>query len=567
MNREKLTLITNDNEPTSHVRVGRSRVSPSTDVVQVSYRGQSAYFRVQTEDDRVANKIRNRGYVHGNVAPILGGSDDVGRKCLVDSSATIRDVPACSTAKLYAPGTDEDQLTSALVDSQYLLHEIEEVPKFGPDGFSFTVVEMDPSGYSTLRVTSETEFEFVDEGEWAEQRRERKTQSRGADEAGAGGGRGESDDEEPTVDIEPTNPSVSFEEDVAGLESVKQTARMLLSLYDPDVQAQMEELYGGTFASRSGSMLLYGPPGCGKTLVSEAIAYEAKHETDIEARRGDVKFLEVEASDIVSKYMGESEKNIRAVFDQAHDLSSEGFVVLFFDEVETLIPDRSDENLKRSERSLTNAFLQEMNDVEDNLFVIGATNMPFSIDPAATRRFPIQQFIPQPDERVMSQVWQKTLSSLPNAGDIDFERLGRKSTGYTPAEVADRVLGSDLRRELIESVVEDGREPITVTTDYLVEQLESTEPKTVNQYVASVRKQLSDLEGYPELKRYIERQVEELDEPTGGRDGGGSGAELVRQLMQSAGGDGDASDPSADGAGEAPSSDGGGGDGAEAGGD
>ncbi|MFC6784774.1 ATP-binding protein [Halobaculum halobium] len=291
---------------------------------------------------------------------------------------------------------------------------------------------------------------------------------------------------------------------------MKNTAEMMLSLFEPDVRDEVVERYGEEFADRGGGMMLYGPPGCGKTLVSEAIAYEAKHNTDIEDSYGEVVFLEVRGSDVVSKYSGESEKNVRAAFEQAHEAAGDGFAVLFFDEVETLIPDRSDD-IQRHERALTNAFLQEMNDVEDNLLVIGATNMPFSIDPAATRRFPIQQFIPQPDAAVMSEVWRTSLGRISEElGEEAIAELGEASVGYTPAEIADRILGSELQRELIESVI-DG-DAITPDKEYLMEKLEESEPKTVRQYVSSTMKQASELEGYPEMKRYLEEQAQQIRE-------------------------------------------------------
>jgi len=317
---------------------------------------------------------------------------------------------------------------------------------------------------------------------------------------------------------------------------VKRTAENLLALFDPDVRDEVIDRYGDEFAGRGNSMLLYGPPGCGKTLVSEAIAYEAKFNSNIEESYGEVKFLEIKGSDVLSKYSGESEKRVEAIFEKAHGIAQDGFAVLFFDEVDTLIPDRGDDSLQRHERSLTNAFLQEMNEIEDNLLVIGATNMPFTIDPAATRRFPIQQFIPQPETAVMAQVWKKHLSSMNGTDGIDYDRLGSLSTGYTPAEITDRVLGSELQREFVESVHLPDREPIEPTTDYFADRLAETEPKTVRQYVASVRTQIDDLEGYPELRRYVEAQAERLDmrlgnEPSslerlfGGDDGGDAGGE------------------------------------------
>lgn len=342
---------------------------------------------------------------------------------------------------------------------------------------------------------------------------------------GGGGGGGDGEESDASINIQPTEPEASFEEDVAGLSEVKRTATMVLSLFDPETRERVIDRYGESFADRGGGMMLYGPPGCGKTLVSEAIAHEAKYNTEIEESFGEVVFLEVRGSDVVSKYSGESEKNVEAAFDQAHQIASDGFAVLFFDEVETLIPDRSDDNLQRHERALTNAFLQQMNDVEDNLLVIGATNMPFSIDPAATRRFPIQQFIPQPGEDVMTEVWQKSLGKIAERDDVDCTQLGAGSVGYTPAEIADRVLGSDLQRELVESVARDDRESIDPDTEYLLSRLERTEPKTVRQYVSSVMKQAQELEGFPEMKSYVEEQAADLGMIPGGSPADETGVE------------------------------------------
>lgn len=546
-----LTPITKESQPTSHVRLGQSKVGPTTDVVRVRHRGHQAHFRVETEDDRITSSIKNKVYLNGNAEALFGGIDrSKGSEFHVDTDASLGSIPRCERATLFAPGVNEEHLVERLREEEYLLHGIEEVAHFGAATVEFHVCEMEPSGYPTLRVTDETTFEFTDEAPTD------PTAVATAEDPTAEGGAQDEADEVVSIDLTPRKPENTFEDDVAGLEGVKQTAQVLLALFDEETSREVVERYGESFASRGNGMLLYGPPGCGKTLVSEAIASEAKYNTDIERQYGEVKFLEIKGSDVLSKYQGESEKRVEAIFDQAHDVAQDGFCVLFFDEVETLVPNRSDDSLQRHERSLTNAFLQEMNDIEDNLLVIGATNMPFTMDPAATRRFPIQQFIPQPDERVMAEVWRKHLTSLPNAEEIDFERLGEESVGYTPAEIADRVLGSDLQREFVLSVVERNREPIEPDTEYLLDRLRSTEPKTVRQYVSKVRPQIDDLEGFPELKRYVGDQVEEMGIQPAGDATGGLGR-LVSQLQSSTGvGDGGAGDGS-DTSGDRSSSDGG----------
>jgi len=565
-----LTPILKQEQPTAIVEIGESKFGTEPDVVAVEHNNRRAYFELNAVDDGPlsTDTIGNAVRMHQNVRQIFGGirSD---RDLTVDTQATAHDVVECRSVKIHPGDNDPNALEEFLRDS-YLLHRVDEVMlKRGSEYTTFKPREIEPSDYNTVKVGPGTDIEFVDGTDL----RELEAAPSGTSGAGGGaggpsggaggaGGGGAGEDEAVEVNLEPKKPTVSFEEDVAGLPEVKQTARMLLALFDPETRSEVERRYGEAFASRGSSMMLYGPPGCGKTLVSEAIAHEAMYNTSIEDDYGEVKFLEVRGSDVLSKYSGESEKRVRSVFEKAHDIAQEGFCVLFFDEVETLIPDRGDDSLQRHERSLTNAFLQEMNDVEDNLLVIGATNMPFTIDPAATRRFPVQQFIPQPDETVMAEVWRKHLDSVSAATEVDFERLGAASVGYTPAEVADRILGSEFQRELVRSVI-DG-DPIEPDTEYLLEKLEESEPKTVRQYVASVREKTDELEGYPEMRRYVESQADRLgidlgDEPSGlasllgGGDGGsnagsGDGAPDAGDADGATGG-GDADDATGGGAG------------------
>jgi transitional endoplasmic reticulum ATPase len=458
------------------------------------------------------NDIQNKVRIHENVGELFGGIQNF-KDFKVDTSASIHDVEPCQTAELYVRG-DKERVRRYLREQRAFLHPIEEeVINLGGERVPIEVIKLVPSRYPTLVVTGDSEINFLSSEEY----RDRQPDHNRYDSPSTGGGSDVPDtgetsgtSDEVNLSLSPTKPVKSFNDDVAGLEDVKKTIRSLLALFDVETREEVKERYGRGFVDRGNSMLLYGPPGCGKTLVSEAIAYEAKNETRIPEQFGEVKYFSVKGGDILSKYSGEAEKRVESVFEQAHKAAQEGFAVLMFDEVETLVPDRSDDSLQRHERSLTNAFLQEMNDIEDNLLVIGATNMPFTMDPAATRRFPIQQFIPQPGSEVMADVWRTNLNELATADEIDFDRLGHASTGYTPAEIADRILGSDLKRELVQSVI-DG-DPIDPDTEYLLGRLEDSEPKTVKQYVSSVVKQANELEGFPALKDYVTEQVDRLEE-------------------------------------------------------
>lgn len=498
-----LTPILKRDQPTSRIRIGAKKVGPNTNTIKIRHNDRQAFFYVEPVDDAIVDGIGNKVRMHQNVKTVFNGIDR-GADFLVDPDVGKHDVVGCESAKIHTSEVSPTQLETFLKENDYLLHPMEEVVPNGDGLATFEVAALEPSGYTSLRVTPETDLEFISAGEL------REMQATTPDPNHATPGGEEGNDESVEVSLEPKKPTVSFKEDVAGLPEVKRTAENLLALFDPDVRDEVVKRYGDEFASRGNSMLLYGPPGCGKTLVSEAIAYEAKYNSNIEESYGEVKFLEIKSSDVLSKYSGDSEKRVEAIFEKAHGVAQEGFAVLFFDEVDTLIPDRGDDSLQRHERSLTNAFLQEMNEIEENLLVIGATNMPFTIDPAATRRFPTQQFIPQPETEVMAQVWRKHLSSMNGTDGIDYDRLGGLSTGYTPAEITDRVLGSELQREFVESVHLPDQEPIEPTSDYFADRLAETEPKTVRQYIASVRTQIDDIEGYPELKRYVESQADRL---------------------------------------------------------
>jgi transitional endoplasmic reticulum ATPase len=539
MNKLNLNPVTKTDRPTSELTLRKRKVG-SSKIVVAEHRNTKAYFYVDAEREVMGSTLQNSVYLHENITDLFGGLDH-GAPFHVHTGAGLSDVPSCDRVQIHTDSPEKDQLKKALRSPPFLIHRgIEEVTEVGGGLVAFDVVSMEPRNYTTLVVTDSTDIEFVSASE-ADQMRE---PAGGGGPTGPGGGQGGSpggrgggggNDEAVDIDVSPEKPTVSFEEDVAGLESVKETARMLLALFDPDTKAEVVSNYGESFASQGGSMLLYGPPGCGKTLVSEAIAYEAANNTNIEDEYGDVQFLPVKGGDILSRYPGEAERRVEAVFDEAHQVAQEGFAVLFFDEIETLIPDRSDDDLQRHERSLTNAFLQEMDTdkMEDNLLVIGATNMPFTIDPAASRRFPLQQFIPQPGEEVMSQVWSKELSALEAANegvDIDYDRLAEASIGYTPAEITDRVLGTELQRDLVRSVISDDREAVVPDTDYLLTRLEDHDPKTVRQFVTSVRDQADALEGYPEMRDYVEDQTDRLGISMGG-------TSLVDQITAAAGGD------------------------------
>lgn len=289
-------------------------------------------------------------------------------------------------------------------------------------------------------------------------------------------------------------------QDVVGLNDVKTYAKSLLELYDDEAYNDLLDKYSDTLISKEGSVLLYGPPGCGKTMITQAIANAFVQELD-----RDVVFMQVSGSDILSKLQGQSEKKVRRVFDDAREKASNNdFTFLFFDEIESLVRDRSGSGLQSSQVSITNEFLNQMNDLPENVLVIGATNLPFKMDSAASRRFHTKLFCPHPPGEEMAEKWKLSLEDVDHKGDIDYNKLGKATEGYTPAEIDDRILGSLVQTEIIEKFTEGN--PKKIEESYLMDKINQTEPRTIPEYVSKMETQLrrNQMEGYNEMEEYIE---------------------------------------------------------------
>lgn len=488
-----------DGMGTSFIRMTKFSAKESENTLCViQHQGRSVFLDLIVYDkyDTDLDIKAEEAHIHENLSDVFPTNEIAsGRsKFYVDTNVSMEDVPECSTAKLHLRSTGkitEDKLSELLKKETYLLHEnVVEVINTKDSTIEFEVVELGPQR-PTTKVTHNTAIEFVDASE-----KESIIEEKSSDNSPSTEG-----EMEVEIDVTPTTPSESFEEDVAGMETVKKEAERIITLFDPEKKKIIEDKYGEQFVNRGNGLLLYGPPGCGKTLVSEAIANEIQKELNDEY--GDVRFIKMKASQLESRYPGESERRIEYVFNKAREYAKEGFVVLFFDEIETLMPDRGGDNLKRHERQLTNAFLQEMNDVSDDLLVMGATNFPNEIDPAADRRFPMKVFTPPPDERVMREVWQKNLPKELELSDDDIQSLAEKSVKFTPAEIVDEVLGGELQRELVLSVAEG--DPIDLDKEHLVEKLEQKNPDSIDKYIESIGHQ--NLDGYTELKEYVNEQL------------------------------------------------------------
>jgi transitional endoplasmic reticulum ATPase len=173
-------------------------------------------------------------------------------------------------------------------------------------------------------------------------------------------------------------------------------------------------------------ILLSGPPGCGKTLLAKAIATETN-----------VNFISIKGPELLSKYVGESEKAVRDIFRKARQASP---CIIFFDEIDALVPSRSagTSDSHTSERVLSQ-FLTELDGVEElrGVLVLGATNRLDMLDPAIVRpgRFDEIVEIPFPDEAGRAEVFRIQLRNKPLDGEVSVQELAARTDGYSGADI------------------------------------------------------------------------------------------------------------------------------------
>jgi SpoVK/Ycf46/Vps4 family AAA+-type ATPase len=212
---------------------------------------------------------------------------------------------------------------------------------------------------------------------------------------------------------------ISFE-DVAGLEAVKNQIRLRII-----APFKNPEIYQAFRRSGGGGILMYGPPGCGKTFIARATAGECG-----------AHFISIGIHEIIDKYWGESEKMMHALFEEARHRAP---TVLFFDEFDALGSSRG-----RTEsqfwKTLVDQLLQEMDGMSgrnDDVLVFAATNVPWNVDSAFRRpgRFDRILFVPPPDEPARVEILRRHSSKLPGGDTIDVEKLARQAALMTGADL------------------------------------------------------------------------------------------------------------------------------------
>jgi transitional endoplasmic reticulum ATPase len=274
--------------------------------------------------------------------------------------------------------------------------------------------------------------------------------------------------------------------DVGGMESLKEEIR--LKIIHPLTHADIFKAYG---KGVGGGILMYGPPGCGKTHLARATAGEVH-----------AAFIAVGIHEVLDMWIGRSERNLHSVFERARENAP---CVLFFDEVDALGASRSDMRTTAG-RHLINQFLAELDGMQagnDGVLVLGATNAPWHLDTAFRRpgRFDRIIFVPPPDAPARAAILRLLLRGKP-VEDVDHDTIARKTEGFSGADLA-AVVDVAVEQKLRDALRSGRPEPLR--TRDLVAAAATRKPTTKEWFATAKNHALYANEGgaYDDVLKYL----------------------------------------------------------------
>uniref|UniRef100_UPI0040484A1A AAA family ATPase n=1 Tax=Algoriphagus sp. TaxID=1872435 RepID=UPI0040484A1A len=264
---------------------------------------------------------------------------------------------------------------------------------------------------------------------------------------------------------------------IAGMQELKDSIK--LDVIDALNEKEKYAEYGLTIPN---GMLLYGPPGCGKTFFAEKMAEEIGFN-----------FYQIKPSDIQSKWVNASQENIKNLFDEARKNAPS---IIFIDELDALVPNRDNSSVNHMNTSAVNEFLAQMNNTgDDGVFIIGATNRPNSIDPAILRagRLDKHIYLPPPDFEARELMFKLYLEKRPTEIGLAYAELAKATENYVSSDI--KFLCDEASRMAL-------RSKSRITKEILMETIKTNKPSI----------SLTELNSYIEMRAKMEGQQTNISE-------------------------------------------------------
>jgi len=264
-------------------------------------------------------------------------------------------------------------------------------------------------------------------------------------------------------------------EDIGGLEDIKQELREAV-----EWPLKYPKLYEKAGIRPLNGILLFGPPGCGKTLLAKAIATESQSN-----------FIAIKGPEIFSKWVGESERAIREIFRKARQAAPS---IIYFDEIDAISAGRGSSESTHTFASIVNQILVEMDGIENRkgVVTIASTNRPDIVDPAFLRpgRFDRLIFVKEPDYDARLKILQVHTKNMPLAEEVSLKNIAQNTVGYSGADLENvcREAGMEAIREKMQDLEKIEKKHF----DFSLSKIKSTLPKEIVDRYENIAKQITE---------------------------------------------------------------------------